>query len=89
MTTQKTKIKIMKNLLKFATTRRIASLVAGVAMVGMLVGGNMGTAFASDPTFSINGTPAAMTPPTVTVNSSLLLCPLPLPISAAQALAGM
>ncbi len=61
----------MKNILKFATTRRIASLVAGVAMVGMLVGGNMGTAFASDPTptFGLNGTSAAMTSPTITINN--------------------
>src|ERR1019366_4836181 len=71
MKTQKRKIKIMKNILKFATTRRIASLVAGVAMVGMLVGGNMGTAFASDPTptCGLNGTSAAMTSPTITINN--------------------
>ncbi len=49
----------MKNLLTFITTRRIASVVAGVAMVGLLVGGSVGTAFAADPTgagtFTIGG----------------------------------
>jgi hypothetical protein len=40
----------MRNLLKFITTRRIASIAAGVAMMGVLLGGNVGTAFAADPT---------------------------------------
>ncbi len=69
----------MKNLLKFITTRRIASVVAGVAMVGMLVGGNVGTAFAAgspgtpdtgDGTFTIGGGTLSDTMGSIVINSN-------------------